>query len=170
MMRWKHAGPLMAVLACMAQPANTPPDNQKIVVAQLAPATIQDRLNSVPRKLADRVAKLESLFHDAGCADDRFFEQPVPHSKAPNLVCTLIGQTDSEIVVGGHLDSVEIGMGAIDDWSGAALLPSLYQSLKDKPRRHRFVFWASRPKNRGLSARPSSCAGCRAKSAAASAP
>jgi Zn-dependent M28 family amino/carboxypeptidase len=31
-------------------------------------------------------------------------------------------------------------MGAVDDWSGAVLLPSLYQSLDSKPRRHRFVF------------------------------
>lgn len=76
MVRWKHAGPLMAALACMAQTANTP----QIVFAQLPPETIQERLSAVPRKLADRVAKLESLFHEAGCADDRFFEQPVPHS------------------------------------------------------------------------------------------
>jgi len=146
MLRWKHAGPLVAALACMAQPAEAP----KIVVAQLGPTTIQERLNAVPRKLADRMATLESLFHEAGCGDDRFVEQPVPHSKAPNLVCTMMGQTDSEIVVGGHLDSIEIGMGAIDDWSGAVLLPSLYESLKDKPRRHRFVFVGFAAEESGL--------------------
>jgi hypothetical protein len=147
MTRWKHAGPLMVALACSAQPAADAP---KIVIAQLGPATIQERLNAVPRKLADRVARLQSLFHEAGCDDDRFSAQTVPHSKAPNLVCTLIGQTDSEIVVGGHLDSIEIGMGAVDDWSGAVLLPSLYQSLKDQPRRHRFVFVGFAAEEQGL--------------------
>jgi len=152
MVRWKHAGPLVAALACMAQTADPPQlvISQQIVISQLGSATIQDRLNAVPRKLADRVATLESLFHEVGCGDDRFFEQPVPHSKAPNLVCTLLGQTDSEIVVGGHVDSIEIGMGAVDDWSGAVLLPSLYQSLKDKPRRHRFVFVGFAAEEQGL--------------------
>jgi hypothetical protein len=146
MMRWRHAAPLLAVLACMAQSTDRP----KIVLAQLGPTTIQERLNAVPRKLADRVATLKGFFHDAGCDDDRFFEQPVRHSKAPNLVCTLVGETDNEIVVGGHLDSIEVGMGAVDDWSGAVLLPSLYQSLKDQPRRHRFVFVGFAAEEQGL--------------------
>jgi Zn-dependent M28 family amino/carboxypeptidase len=90
--------------------------------------------------LADRVVKLESIFHEAGCDGDHFREQPVKHSKAPNLICTLPGAADSEIVVGGHVDSIEEGMGAVDDWSGAVLLPSLYESLKNTPHRHRFVF------------------------------
>jgi putative aminopeptidase FrvX len=128
-----HAAPLVAVLACLAQ-------SPKISFDALPQAVIQQRLEAVPRNLADRKATLESLFHEAGCDGGSFVEQPVPHSKVPNLICTLPGDTDSEIVVGGHLDSIEIGMGAIDDWSGAALLPSLYQSLKNTPRRHRFVF------------------------------
>jgi hypothetical protein len=136
MTRFLRAAPLLAAFACMAQPANPP----KVIFDALPPALIQQRLEAVPRKLADRKATLESLFHEAGCDGDRFAEQPVPHSKAPNLVCTLPGETDGEIVVGGHLDSIEVGMGAVDDWSGAALLPSLYQSLKSQPRRHRFVF------------------------------
>ena len=131
-----HAALPLAALACAAQTADSP----QIRISQLGPTTIQARLNSVPRKLADRVATLESLFREAGCDGDRLVEQPVKRSKAPNLVCTLIGTTGSEIIVGGHLDSIETGMGAIDDWSGAALLPSLYQSLKEQPRKHRFVF------------------------------
>jgi aminopeptidase-like protein len=74
----------------------------------------------------------------------------VPSSKAPNLICTLPGETDSEIVVGGHLDSIETGMGAVDDWSGAVLLPSLYQGLKRLPRRHRFVFVGFAAEEQGL--------------------
>jgi aminopeptidase-like protein len=130
----------------MAQPADAP----KVVFEALGQATIQHRLEAVPRKLADRKARLESLFHEAGCDAGRFVEQPVPRSKAPNLVCTLPGETDSEIVVGGHLDSLEIGMGAVDDWSGAVLLPSLYQSLKNTPRRHRFVFVGFAAEEQGL--------------------
>jgi Peptidase family M28 len=150
-MRWMHAGPLAIVgLACMAQSPDSPKDSPKIVVAVLKQEIIQQRLESVPRKLADRVSTLESMFQDAGCSGDNFSRQPVSSSPAPNLICTLPGETDSEIIVGGHLDSIEAGMGAVDDWSGVALLPSLYQSLKTTPRRHRFVFVGFAAEERGL--------------------
>jgi hypothetical protein len=152
MLRWRHASPFLAVLACLpasyGQQQPAPPS--KVVFDSLPQATIQQRLESVPRKLADRKATLESLFEQAGCDGDSLVEQPVPHSKAPNLVCTLPGETESEIVVGGHLDSIEVGMGAIDDWSGVSLLPSLYQSLKSAPRRHRFVFVGFAAEEEGL--------------------
>jgi hypothetical protein len=130
----------------MAQSSSPP----KIVLDNLSQSIIQQRLESVPRKLADRKATLESLFQQVGCEGDRFVEQPVPHSKAPNLVCTLPGEGESEIVVGGHLDSIEVGMGAVDDWSGSVLLPSLYQSLKNVPRHHRFVFVGFAGEEQGL--------------------
>jgi hypothetical protein len=137
MIRRLRAAPLVVVaLACTAQE----PNSKQVAFNALGPDTIQARLKSVPRKLADRVATLESIFREAGCDGDRFREQPVKHSKAPNLICTLPGTADSEIVVGGHVDSIEEGMGAVDDWSGAVLLPSLYESLKNTTHRHRFVF------------------------------
>ena len=125
-----------AALACAAQTA----DPVKINLDILSPEIIQQRLSAVPRKVADRKTTLESLFHEAGCDGDNFREERVPGSKAPNVICALPGESGDEIVVGGHLDSIEVGMGAVDDWSGAVLLPSLYQSLKGKTRRHRFVF------------------------------
>ena len=62
----------------------------------------------------------------------------------PNVICTLKGSVPDEgaIVVGGHFDLVEVGTGAVDDWSGAVLLPSLYQTLTAQPHRHDFVFVA----------------------------
>jgi Zn-dependent M28 family amino/carboxypeptidase len=40
------------------------------------------------------------------------------------------GESDSEIIVGGHFDFVDHGQGIVDDWSGVALLPSLYEAEK----------------------------------------
>ena len=137
MIRRLRSAPLVVV--ALAGAAQTP-SSKPVSLDVLGPDIIQTRLKAVPRKLADRVAMLEAIFHEAGCDGDRFREQPVKHSKAPNMICTLPGTTDNEIVVGGHLDSIEVGMGAVDDWSGAVLLPSLYESLKNTPHRHRFVF------------------------------
>ena len=140
-MRISALFPPAALALTLAIPcASAPADPVKIEFDSIAPAIIQQRPARVTRKLADRKAALESLFQEVGCQADRIAEQPVPHSKQPNVICTMLGQTVSEIVVGRHFDSIETGMGAVDDWSGAVLLPSLYQSLDSKPRRHRFVF------------------------------
>ena len=71
-----------------------------------------------------------ALFEEAGCSGEHLTEQPVKHSHDPNVICALPGQSDAQIVVGGHFDFVDRGQGVVDNWSGCSLLPSLYQSLK----------------------------------------
>ena len=95
-------------------------------------------------------SKLESLFREVGCDGAYLTEKPIPHLKDPNLVCVLPGTASTMIVVGGHYDLVNRGMGAVDDWSGAVMLPSLYQSLKSKARRDTFVFIAFAGEEGGL--------------------
>jgi Peptidase family M28 len=134
---------LLLALPC----ASAPPDSISIVFDAVAPALIQQRLELVTRNLRDRRATLQSLFEQVGCEPAG---QPVPHSSQPNILCALPGETASTIVVGGHFDLVETGIGAVDDWSGAVLLPSLYQRLKSKPRRHRFIFAGFAAEEQGL--------------------
>ena len=104
----------------------------------MEPALIQQRLERVQRKSSDRRTTLEALFQETGCSD--LVAQKVRGSKEPNVICTEEGDGPGVIVVGGHFDADDHGMGAVDDWSGVSLLPSLYQSLQSKPRRHRFIF------------------------------
>jgi len=95
---------------------------------------------------------LESLFREEGCEGAELTTLKVPHSTEPDLICTLPA-ADAEagtIIVGGHYDHVQVGMGAVDDWSGAVLLPSLYAALKSEPRRHRYVFIAFAGEENGL--------------------
>lgn len=107
---------------------------------------VRDRLASGAVLLRERQAKIEDLFHDAGCPVE---EQRVD-KKSANVICTLPGQTNSVIAVGGHFDFVQAGKGIVDDWSGASLLPSLYQALKNRSRRHTFVFIAFASEEQGL--------------------
>jgi len=44
------------------------------------------------------------------------------------------------VIVGAHYDKVAKGHGVIDNWTGASLLPSLFQSLHGHQRRLTFVF------------------------------
>lgn len=113
---------------------------QKVSYVPLQQSTVLARLRDLKRDNQVREAELKQLFTAAGCTGERLEEQPVARSKAPNVICVLPGKTESTIVVGAHFDHVERGMGAIDNWTGASLLASLYQTLQEKPREHTFVF------------------------------
>lgn len=111
---------------------------------------VQDRLGAYSRNNAEREPAVRRLFEDAGCKGDALIEQPVKGVKAPNLVCNLGGRSDSTIVVGAHFDLVEAGNGVVDNWTGAALLSSLYQGLAGTPRQHTYVFVAFSGEEAGL--------------------
>ena len=95
---------------------------------------INRRLGDFKNTNSKREQELRSLFEEAGCSGEHLTEQAVKHSRDPNLICVLPGQTDAKIIVGGHFDFVDRGRGVVDNWSGCSLLPSLYQSLKTFPR------------------------------------
>jgi len=87
-----------------------------------------------------REATLKRLFAEAGCDRERLTEQPVKGAKQPNVICVSPGKGQRTILVGAHFDHVPEGDGVVDNWSGASLLPSLYQSVKAAEREHTYVF------------------------------
>ncbi|HWJ19666.1 MAG TPA: M28 family peptidase [Geobacterales bacterium] len=52
----------------------------------------------------------------------------------------LPGSSGKVIIVGAHFDHISEGNGVVDNWSGASLLPSLYQALRTDPRKHTYIF------------------------------
>jgi hypothetical protein len=123
---------------------------QSIQYEQLQPQLVEDRLQQYPGSNPVRGTTLKRLFSEAGCAGTRLKEQPVQNSAAPNVICTLPGTGNGVIVVGAHFDHADKGDGVVDNWSGASLLPSLYQSLSSKPRNHTFVFISFTDEERGF--------------------
>lgn len=107
------------------------------------------RMRDVPEKNSDRQKKAKALFLAAGCGAE-VTEQKVKSTDYSNVICRLRGETDEVIIVGAHFDKVPRGSGAIDNWSGASMLSSLYQSLVGAPRRHTFVFVAFCEEEHGL--------------------
>jgi hypothetical protein len=125
------------------------------LLAQLQPGTVtsqvvEQRLKSYKGSDSEREATIKNLFRSAGCPDEKLTEQPVTGSKQPNVICVLPGTADAVIVVGAHFDHVAAGDGVVDNWSGASMLPSLYQALKTKPRKHTFIFVAFTAEEKGL--------------------
>jgi Zn-dependent M28 family amino/carboxypeptidase len=121
-----------------------------LLAAQVPKSEIERRLRSFEDTNFKRELKLQSLFDEVGCTGDNLTEQRVKHAQAPNVICTLPGSTDSEIVVGAHFDFVDRGKGVVDNWSGCSLLPSLFQSAKEEPRKHTFVFIGFTNEEEGL--------------------
>jgi hypothetical protein len=123
---------------------------QTIHFSAVSQPVVEQRLGAYVKKNNQREPAVRQLFEDAGCGGDKLTEQPVKGLKAPNLICTLAGETESVIVVGAHFDLVEEGDGVVDNWTGASLLSSLYQGLADAPRRHTFRFVSFSGEEKGL--------------------
>ena len=113
-------------------------------------ATVEKRLEAFPTKNPQREPALRRIFEEAGCPPGELTEQPVKGLKAPNLICTFPGEMESDIVVGAHFDLEEAGQGVVDNWSGASLLPSLYEGLSMFPRRHSFRFVSFAGEEKGM--------------------
>src|SRR5207244_12164825 len=96
-----------------------------------------------------REATRKQMFTDAGCDGQHISEQPVKGSKLPDVICVLPGSSDKVIIVGAHFERVSEGDGVVDNWSGASLLPSLYEAAKIEPRKHTEIFIGSTDEDNG---------------------
>jgi hypothetical protein len=134
---------LLLFLACISASGDS--FRYKLVSREV----IESRLGQYKGSDQQREATLKQLFAEAGCAAQNLSEQPVKGSKLPNVVCLLPGSSDKVIIVGAHFDHISAGDGVVDNWSGASLLPSLYQALKLDPRKHSYIFIAFTDEEKG---------------------
>jgi hypothetical protein len=118
-----------------------------IVFWKTSPKSVDLLLGHVPQTDAIRLAQLKQTFTDLQCGSKRLQEQTAPEGK--NLLCTLpaagpktaSGKDDPSIIlVLAHYERDGPGRGAVEDWSGALMLPFLYHALSAAPHRHTFIF------------------------------
>lgn len=113
---------------------------QKVQFTPIDRSAVLERMKVIPQNNEDRVERLKELFTQAGCGELK--EQKVDGLQIPNIICQL-GRAEAHIViVGAHYDRSSSPQRPLDNWSGAALLPALYQSLRQKKRDHNFIFVA----------------------------
>jgi Zn-dependent M28 family amino/carboxypeptidase len=111
---------------------------------------VEERMKQVTFGNEKRSKRLQALFKESQCEGERFSTQHVPGFNLGNIICVLPGASDSVIIVGAHFDHAHLGHGAVDNWSGAALLPSLYQSIATEKRKHTYVFIGFTEEEKGL--------------------
>jgi hypothetical protein len=137
---------LLAFLTSWASVAQT----QRLSIKPVDRQVIETRLREVSRNNNERQASLVRLFEQAGCTNEHLVQQRVEGSRIPNVICTLPGSTDATIIVGAHFDVPPLGKGVVDNWSGASLLPSLYESLSAMPRKCTFILIGFTAEEQGL--------------------
>lgn len=133
------------LLALALHSANAEPINFRLIPREI----VESRLREYGGKNAVRGATLKRLFAGAGCGE-HLSEQPLKGRRPPNVICVLPGTSDRIFIVGAHFDRTPQGDGVADNWSGASLLPSLYESLKVEPRRHTYIFIGFTDEEEGL--------------------
>ncbi|HUQ49325.1 MAG TPA: M28 family peptidase [Terriglobales bacterium] len=114
------------------------------------PVVVEKRLRMFEGNNHKRHDTLKALFEQVGCTGEDLKDAPVKNETIPNVVCILKGASDRVIIVGAHFDMVDAGSGVVDNWSGASLLPSIYDGLKAHPRDHTFIFIGFTQEEKGL--------------------
>lgn len=122
---------------------------QQITFRTLPKSIVEGRLKEIPQTNKERFERAKQLFELAGCRDEKLALVPVRDTGLPDIVCMLPGKTDNVIIVGAHYDKHEKGTGAADNWTGVAMLASLFQSLNGTERQHTFKFIAFSEQEKG---------------------
>ncbi len=115
---------------------------QKVQFVPQDKSQVLERFKEMPSTDRDRAATIKALFSQEGCSGSRLEEQTAEGADTPNIICLLPGEGGDTVIVGAHYDRPSSPARPIDNWSGAALLPALYHSLRTKKRHHNFVFVA----------------------------
>ena len=103
-------------------------------------------VHAVPATDADRLTALRNAFTKVDCTGDRLQTEPVDEKHdagAQNLICTWPSASPDSIVVVAHYTRHGKGDSALDDWSGAALLPALCLAMQVQARRNQWIFLES---------------------------
>jgi putative aminopeptidase FrvX len=142
--------PVLAALVGLHTPSIVAQE-PSVRFTQMSQGTIESRLRQFAGNNDKREANLEKMFMEAGCDGERLTEQTIKGRKQKNLICTLQGSTEGIFIVGAHFDyHEEYGEGVVDNWSGASLLPSLFEGLKSQVLKHTFRFIGFAEEEKGL--------------------
>jgi VWFA-related protein len=101
---------------------------------------VESWVSKVPSADTERFSRLRAMFTGQGCT--HLEEEPVGNHAGSNLICTLPGHGPATILVVAHFEHPGKGAGAVENWSGAAMLPLLLHALSATPRNYTFVFAA----------------------------
>ncbi len=112
-------------------------------------STLATEVHNVPAGNQARFDHLQALFSDKGCSGDQLRIQPLQdkHGGPANLICSWPGSSPNSVVVLAEYQRLGKGQSAVENWSGAVLLPYLYFAMQARPRDNTWVFVESGSKS-----------------------
>ncbi len=110
---------------------------------------LSGRVELSPLTNPEREAAVYDLFRQAGASEAEIISQDIGRG-SHNFMVVKKGRTDRVVVVGGHHDKVHQGAGTIDNWTGATMVISLYQAMKDLDTEATYVFMTFGREEEGL--------------------
>jgi hypothetical protein len=102
---------------------------------------VKNWVTKAPDTPSARLELLRTMFVRDECNPEL---QPVG-KQGVNLICTLPGETKDVVVIAADYDadrSTRTASGAVQNWSGAAMLPLLFRALQATKRQNTFIFIA----------------------------
>jgi acetylornithine deacetylase/succinyl-diaminopimelate desuccinylase-like protein len=86
---------------------------------------IGDEFKNVPCKNQDRQNAVKALFEKMGAPSSEITVEKL--KGVENLVVRKKGVSEEKIIVGAHYDKVDLGCGAIDNWTGIVAVAHVYK-------------------------------------------
>lgn len=129
--------------------AGTSPD---VDVSDAAEAELLNAFYALPNRNGNRERRdeLARRLRDAGCGESLLNVGATRWLRQSNVVCDLPGGSERIVVIGAHYDRTREGEGAVDNWTGIALLPFLYRELASTPRNYTYRFIGFGGEERGM--------------------
>ena len=139
---------LLAILIFAA--ATVPAHSASIAIAPLKKLDVAKAVALNTPDNHERYLRLHKLFDFAGCSETYMHELKVSHAAEADIVCTLpgtltpaSGPDPKRLIVIARYDHIGPGSGAVDNWSGAAMLPLVFASVLPGYREHTIQFVAT---------------------------
>jgi Peptidase family M28 len=115
---------------------------QKLHFSPVERANVLQRIKSVPRSTQERTQLLKNWFVQSGCDGENLSEQHPAGEEEPNVICRMRGESDDTVIIGAHYDFATSAERPIDNWTGAALLPAIFECLHSRKRHHTLILVA----------------------------
>jgi Zn-dependent M28 family amino/carboxypeptidase len=127
------------------------------LIAQNAPSNIvstqenlEESFKTAPCKSEERLEAVKNLFLKMGAKSEEVIIEKFDKDKISNLTVSKKGKTEETIIVGAHYDKVSDGCGAVDNWTGIAIIAHLYKTLSKIDTQKTYIFVAFDQEEKGL--------------------
>ena len=139
----------ISISTALSQSLATKTDEASPQPASSTLAEFKAEFKAVPCKgNSDRLKAVQALFERLGAPVENISIEKTANTK--NIVVRKPGTSSEIIVIGAHYDKVDLGCGAVDNWTGIVTIAHIYKTIKDLPSQKTVLFVGFGKEEEGL--------------------